>query len=514
MHRGEVNFVLGIDVGTTSVKSVLLNHEGVSVASETKEYTLDMGPNDICEVPPEVYWNITCQVIRELLFATKINPELVKGLAFSSQGETLIVVDDSGKPLRKAIVWLDNRSTAEAREIEQKFGSQHIMDITGQPEVLPIWPATRILWFKKNEPETFRKAHKYLLVEDYLLYKMTGKYQTEQSLASSTLYFDIVKKTWWPEMLEFLEISASQLPEVNPSGISIGTITPEAAKKTGLSINTQCVTGAYDHPAGAIGAGSIHSGDVTLTIGTSMAMCVSMDKPIANLALKLPCQCHAVNGLYFLLPYGQTAGMVLRWFRDEFCSNEMLQAQREDADPYDLMIEKAKKIPAGADGLIMLPHLMGAGSPEYNTEAKGVFEGIKMGMTKAHFIRAILESVVCMVNKNIQIVRGEGIIIRDIHVLGGGSKSRLWVQILADMTGIPVHTLMISENAATGAALLAGVGTKLFANLNAACQVSVKSHTLIEPDLKMHEQYKTTYKKYIELYNSLEPYWCKIDTPM
>lgn len=238
MYTDEVNYVLGIDVGTTSVKGVLLNNEGVSLASAMKEYTLDSGPNDICEIHPDVYWKITCQVIQELLIISKVNPELVKGLAFSSQGETLIVVDADGNPIRKAIVWLDNRSTIEAKEIEDKFGSQLIMDMTGQPEVVPTWPATRILWLRKNEPETFSKAFKYLLVEDYLLYKMTGQYHTEHSLVSSTLYFNISKKVWWAEMLEFIGISASQLPVINQSGIPVGILTPRAVSDRAPSATT------------------------------------------------------------------------------------------------------------------------------------------------------------------------------------------------------------------------------------------------------------------------------------
>ena len=276
---------------------------------------------------------------------------------------------------------------------------------------------------------------------------------------------------------------------------------------TGLTIQTQCITGAYDHPSGAIGAGNIYNGDVTLTIGASMAMCVSMDKPIFDLSMKLPCQCHAVNELYFLLPYGQTAGMVLKWFRDEFCHEETQQAKIENTDPYDLIVKQAEKIQPGADGLIMLPHLMGAGSPEFNPEARGVFAGIKMGMGKGHFIRAILESITCMIHRNIQIMRNKGISITDIHVLGGGSKSRLWMQMLADMTGLPAITLLNSDNAATGAALLAGVGTGIFKNLDDACHITVKEHTRFEPDPLHHEQYKTTYNKYLQLYESLEKFW-------
>lgn len=507
MISNNSSYTIGVDVGTTSIKSVLLNNKGEQLASVMKEYTLDSDANDTCELNPDVYWDITCQVICDLLKLSDVSPQLVKGVAFSSQGETLIVVDKNGIPLRKAIVWLDNRSVDEAKQIEEHFGNQLIINITGQPEVVPTWPATRLLWLQKYEPEVFKNAFKYLLVEDYLMFKMTGKYCTEHSLVSSTLYFDINKLTWWSEMLQFLGVTQNQLPEVLPSGVSIGYLSVQAASATGLTTNTQCVTGAYDHPAGAIGAGSVMAGDVTLTIGASMAMCVSMTHPVTDTSLKIPCQCHAVDGLYFLLPYGQTAGMVLKWFRDEFYSEEMKQATVQDIDPYDIMVAQAQAIPIGADGLIMLPHLMGAGSPEFNPEAKGVFAGVKMGMNKGHFTRAILESVVCMIHRNIQIMMEQGISIREINVLGGGSKSELWVQMLANMTGISVNTLMISDNAATGAALLAGVGVGVFNDLNEACRCTVKSQTRFEPDSLEHEQYQKVYNKYIQLYQSLESYW-------
>lgn len=507
MDSCDDNYLIGIDVGTTSIKSVLINSLGNLIKSAVKEYTLDSGPNDICEIHPDIYWEITCQIIKELLNNSRIAPDLVKGIAFSSQGETLIAVDRRGKPLRKAIVWLDNRSTDEAKEIEQKFGRQLVMERTGQPEVVPTWPATRILWMQRNEPDIFRRVQKFLLVEDYLLFKMTGRYHTEHSLVSSTLYFDIVKKCWWDDMLKFLNISSEQLPQLNSSGTSIGSISVEAVKATGLTTKTQCVTGAYDHPSGAIGAGSINKGDVTLTIGASMAMCVVMDQPVADPALRLPCQCHAVKDLYFLLPYGQTAGMVLKWFRDEFCKEEIQNAELRGCDPYDLIVEQAQKIPVGADGLIMLPHLMGAGSPEFNSDAKGVFAGIKMDMTKGHFIRAILESVVFMINRNIQIMKQKGIYIRDINILGGGSKSSLWVQMLADMTALPVNTLMISDNAATGAALLAGVGTGIFKDLTSACQSSIKPNCHFDPDPLANDQLNKAYHKYIKLYECLELFW-------
>jgi sugar (pentulose or hexulose) kinase len=507
MNQGITSYTIGIDAGTTSIKGVLISCYGDLVASATQEYTLETGPDEICEVDPEIYWKVTCEIIQNIIHKSGINPTLISGIAFSSQGETIIVVDSGGKPLRKAIIWLDNRSVKEADQIKKKFGDQAIMNITGQPEVVPIWPATRILWLKENEPQIFNKAHKYLLVEDYLIFHMTGKYCTEHSLVSSTLYFDISQKKWWKEMLDFLGISEKQLPDLFPSGVSIGNLTAESALATGLSTKTLCVTGAYDHPAGAIGSGNINNGDVTLTIGASMAMCVAINKPVSDLSIKLPCQCHAIDGLYFLFPYGQTAGMVLKWFKDEFCQEEINKAGKNNQDPYDLIIKQAEKILPGAEGLIMLPHLMGTGSPEFNPKVKGVFAGIKLGMNKGHFIRSIIESVSLMIFNNLETMRKKGIYIRSIHVLGGASKSNLWNQILADVTGLPLVTLLNTENSAIGAGLLAGVGAGIFKDIKTACDTSVKTQSRFEPDMLNHELYNKVYKKYLYLYESLENFW-------
>lgn len=500
-------FVIGVDVGTTSVKGILMNSIGDIVESARQEYTLDTGEGEVCELDAETYWNVTCQIIRKIIYKSGIDPELINGVAFSSQGETLIPVDHLGKPLRKAIVWLDNRSVEEANQIKDRFGAQRIMDVTGQPEVLPTWPATRILWLRKNEPQIFNQTGKYLLVEDFLTFRMTGKYCTEHSLVSSTLYFDISQKKWWNEMLDFIGISENQLPALFPSAKAIGKLTSGASSSTGLSPNTLCITGAYDHPAAAIGSGNIKNGDVTLSIGASMAMCVAIDKPVSDLSVKLPCQCHAIDGLYFLQPYGQTAGMVLKWFKDGFCQPEVEEADRNDQDPYEIMTGEAKRVAPGADGLIMLPHLMGTGSPEFNPEAKGVFAGIKMGMNKGHFIRAILEAVSLMIHHNLVTIREKGIVVKIIHVLGGASKSDLWNQIVADVTGLPVVTLINTENSAMGACLLAAIGAGKFKDLKTACDISIKTQCRFEPDLLNHQLYNEIYMKYLHLYSSLENFW-------
>ena len=499
--------VIGIDVGTTSIKGMLVNNSGEILEFGKQEYSLETGESGICEVDAEIYWRVTCEIIQQLILNSDVDRNRITGIAFSSQGETLIAVDREGMPLCKAIVWLDNRSDQEAEEIKNHFSEQHVMDITGQPEVLPSWPATRVLWLRKNEPRVFEQAAKYLMVEDFLMFRMTGRYCTEYSVSSSTLYLDISKKKWWPEMIEFMNITEEQLPALMPSGEIVGALTPKAAQETGLSEGTFCVTGAYDHAAGAIGSGNIYDGDATLTIGASMAMCNTLDQPLFDRSLNLPCQCHAINGLYFLHAYGPTAGMVLRWFKDEFGQQEIMEAEENNVDVYDLLVQQAEKIPAGSDGLVMLPHLMGTGSPEFNSKARGVFAGITLGMHKGHFIRAIIESVSLMIRHNLEVMRNNGIDVNVIHVLGGASKSNLWNQVLADATGLPVITLQNTENAVMGACLLAAVGTGVFEDLETACRTFVGTDRQFDPHPSNHALYNTLYKKYVSLCRSLEDYW-------
>lgn len=316
------NLFIGIDAGTTSVKGVLADDDGNIVSVSIREYALEVD-GDRCEVDANLYWANTKIVISELLKHTDVRPEYVRAISFSSQGETLICVDQNGTPLRKAIVWLDNRSVEEAGEIERRFGAEAICFITGQPQVQPLWPATRISWLRKNEPSIFDKVHKFLLVEDYLIFRFTGKYVSEQTLVSSTLYYNIREKKWWDEMVECLGITTEKLPEVYPSATVVGFIIESVATELGLLAYTHIVTGAYDHVAGALGAGNLEEGSVSESTGTSMAMVVTLDHLVQNYIINLPMQCHAIPGKFLLLPYGQTAGFVLKWFKDQFCHEEI-----------------------------------------------------------------------------------------------------------------------------------------------------------------------------------------------
>jgi len=499
-----LSYLLGIDIGTTSLKTALFEDDGSYIGEVTQEYKLLTPIIGVVELEAEVYWQACKRGIKTLLEKTKINPDKILALAICSQGETFICVDKYGKPLRRAIVWLDNRSLEETEIIKKNFSQQKIFEITGLPQVIPTWPATKILYLKRREFSVFAKTRKFLLLEDYLIYKFTGKYITDYSIATTTLFFDISNEKWWAEMLEFLGILVEQLPQLKPSGEIVSELSSEAARETGLSEGTKVSTGAMDQAAAAIGAGNIKSGIVTESTGSSLTIAVTIDKPLYDSKKRIPCYYHALRSKYLLLPYGQTAGMILKWFRDEFCYREREVAKAVNKDVYDFLTLEAQRVLPGCDGLIMLPYLTGATTPHFNPAAKGVFFGLTPVHRKAHFIRAIMESVAFLLRDNVKILEEMGITVEEIRSLGGGAKSKLWLQIKADVTKKTLVSMKFQETASLGVAILAGIATGVFKNIEEACAKMVFVKDIIKPNPKNFSVYDKSYQSYLKLYDSLK----------
>ncbi len=499
-----MKYLLGLDAGTTAIKGVLFNEEGKSIAKGIYEYNLETPKSDFVELNPYIYWEATKKVIKQILGKSKVEPKKIKALAISSQGETLVCIDKEGNPLRKAIVWLDNRSKREAEIIRKEFGVKKTYQVTGQPEIISTWPATKILWIRRNEHSIFKKVFKYLLVEDWLAYKFTGRFVTEGSVASSSLIFNIRERKWWDDILKFIGISSDSLPTLMESGKIVSRLSERAVKETGLSASTLVVTGAFDHAAGSIGAGNIKPGIITEMTGGALAICATIKRPIFDPQGRVPCQYHAVRNRYFLLPWSQTAGMVLKWFRDEFCQEEVKLAKKKRTDVYDILTGKAEKIAPGSEGLIMLPHLSGAACPEFNPSAKGVYFGISLNHTKAHFIRSIMEAIAYMLKGNIKLLENLGIKVKEIRSLGGGAKSKLWCQIKADTIQKPVITLKEPESACLGAAILAGIGSKVFKNFEEATEKMVKLKERVFPQSGNFKVYEKNYQRYLHIYQNLK----------
>ena len=455
--------LMGIDMGTTSVKTAVFDTELQEKITLTADYTLD-SHGDIVEFDSEEYWNIVKGEIEKVKKEFKVD-----ALSVDTQCETLILTDENGTPVRPAIVWLDNRATEEAEIIEKHFGHKKVYEVTGQPEITATWPACKLLWVKRNEPDVWAKTKKVFLLEDWILYKMTGKFVTEKTLQSSTIYFDIHKALWWKEMLDFIGVSEDMLPALNSSATLIG-------EYEGIKV----VTGAIDQIAGAIGAGVVKKGIVSEMTGTTMVIFMPSDTiPEYDEKSIVPCH-YNYDNKYCLLSWTPTAGLALKWFKNAFCENFSFRE----------LDEMAEKIPAGSDGVTFLPYLCGSTMPKYNPNARGSFTGITTEHTRAHFVRSVMESVTCMLKSNLDYL---GLDVEEIRAMGGGANSPLWCQMKADMTGKRLVTLKNKETACLGSAILAGVGIGAFESVEKAAE-KIETHKIYE---SKGTDYNECYERYL-----------------
>ncbi len=450
-------------MGTTSVKTAVFDELLNEKLSLTADYTLE-SKGDMVEFEAEKYWEIVSGEI------DKITKELgVDALAVDTQCETLILTDECGNPTRKAIVWLDNRAAEEAKIIQKHFGNKRVYEVTGQPEITATWPACKLLWVKRHEPEVWAKTKKVFLLEDYILYKMTGKFVTEKTLQSSTIYLDIRDGSWWGEMLDFIGVSEDMLPTLYDSGVYVG-------EYKGIKV----VTGAMDQVSGAIGAGVIRKGIISEMTGTTMVIFMPSDTfPEYDPESIVPCHIN-FDGKYCLLSWSPTAGMALKWFKNAFC-------ERYSFAELDKL---AESVPAGSDGVTFLPYLCGSTMPKYNPSARGSFTGITTEHTRAHFTRSVMESISCTLKSNLDYL---GLNVDEIRAMGGGALSPFWCQMKADMTGKRLVTLKNTQTACLGGAILAGVGTGVFESVDKACEM-ISTDKAYTPN---NVDYSECYERYL-----------------
>jgi sugar (pentulose or hexulose) kinase len=500
-----MELLLAIDAGTTSVKAGLFSPDGRCLGVGRQEYQLETPAADRAQLDPEVYWRACLKTVHEAIQQPGVKPEQVKALAVSSQGETTITLDASGKAIYPALVWLDNRASDQAAFLAERF-SKEVYSRTGIPEIVPTWSACKILWIRQNEPEIFSRAHTFLLVQDYLIYRLTGRIVTDGSVSCTTLNYDIVNNAWWADVQDAIGIRTEQLPEIVQPGTNVGTLSRKAAGQLELSTRTCVVTGGMDQAVGAIGAGNFEPGTVSESTGAALAIQATITEPMIDPSHVLPVYYHSVPKRYLFVPVCPTAGMALKWFRDSFCQDEMKQAVSEKMDAYDRLTGLVQSVPAGSDGLIMLPHLMGAFSPEPNLLARGSFTGFTLGHTRGHFVRALLEGVAFLLKRNLESIERTGMVIREIRSTGGGARSRLWNQIKANVCNRPVLTLANEETALLGGAILAGVAGGVFQSIEEGCNAMVVVKETIEPDGDA-AAYLEPYRLYCDLDQRLSDYF-------
>jgi len=508
MNKNDV-YLMGIDIGTTGVKTLLINQEGEVISSITTEYPMFTPKPNWAEQNPEDWYKSTIETIKRTLHKTKINPEKIKGIGLTGQMHGLVLLDKNHSVLRPCILWCDQRTDKQCEYITNKIGKERLIQLVCNP-ALTGFTAGKILWVRDNEPQIYEKIYKILLPKDYIRFRLTGEFATDVSDASGTLLLDIKNRRWSDEILNELDIKKDFLPVCYESIEITGKITRYISKLTGLIEGTPVIAGGGDQAAQAVGTGIVKIGDVSATIGTSGVVFAFTDEVKLDPLGRVHTFCHAVPGKWHIMGVMLSAGGSLRWFRDNFCNQEKDEAKRTKKDVYDIILRNCSNISAGSDGLIFLPYLTGERTPHSDPYARGVFFGLSLLHTKDHIARSILEGVTYGMKDSLEIIKEMNVPVNQIRLSGGGAKSLLWRQIQSDIYNRTVVTVNITEGAAYGAALLATVRTGIYGSVEQACKNTIKVTSSLNPDIKNVPVYEKYYRIYQSLYKSLKDEYRKL----
>ncbi|MHA1943913.1 MAG: xylulokinase [Candidatus Thorarchaeota archaeon] len=494
--------VLAIDAGTTGVRSMFFDKAGNVLGRAYAEYESYFPSPSWVEQDAESWWTQSTATIKQALSKTGVDPERVIGISVTNQRETIVPIGADGVPLRRAIVWQDRRTVPQCDWIEKEITQDAVYSTTGLT-VDPYFSAPKILWIKQNEEANFNKAHKFLLVHDYLLFRLSDELVTDFSNASRTMLFDVRKAGWSSRMLNDLGIPEEKLPITVESGTQVGELTKTASKETGLKEGTPVVAGGGDQQCAALGVGVVKEGMLKATTGTGTFLLAHSKTVRLDPGLRVLCSRHVVPDSFVVEASMFTTGSALKWFRDNLGVEEVSIADEKGVDPYEVITETAGTIPAGSEGVVHIPHFVGAGAPNWNPHARGIFAGLALGHTRAHMVRAILEGVSYEIRTNVEVMREMGIPSREIRVTGGSARSETWMQIQADILRTPVIRTQMEEATAVGAAILAFKGVGVFKSVAQAAEEMVQTLESLQPTKETLNVYQNGYKIFKSLYSAI-----------
>lgn len=493
---------LVFDVGTTSMKTGVFDQNFNTVYSHASEYQLLYPGKNLVELPAAFYWSALKEGITDAL-RFGVLPEEIDAVTITTQGETLVPVDQNGEALCNAIVWLDARAEKEAAELNEKIDANEFFHTTGLTDLGAAAPIAKLMWIRKNRPEVYEKTACFLLLEDYLIYRLSGELVTEYSLLSSTGYFDITQNCYWQGILEAAGIDPALLPTPRKCAEVVGVVTSCAAQESGLKKGTPVTTGAMDQIAGAVGAGNISPGIITETTGTCLVLAATAQTPDFDAVQGAFSVYKHFNDQYLYLPYNSTAAIILKWFKETFMADFAEKCAATGSSVYQEMDRMAMNAPPGANGLIMVPHFSGKLVPDFNADAKGVFYGIGLDTTRSDFIRAVLEGIAYMLRENMECLKKAGIAVEEIRSLGGGSRSDFWMQIKADICGSRFVRTQQSEAGSLGAAMLGALAVRHYSSAGEIIEICTSASEAFWPDPQKKQTYDDTYRKYLLLYQAL-----------
>ena len=491
-------YVLGIDVGTGGTRALIADQSGRVIVSATEEHAPFASPRTgWAEQDPHDWWRATQASVNQALRQKDIRGEQVACVGFSGQMHGAVMLDAHDQVVRPALIWCDVRTQNQCDELTQRVGAARLIELTCNP-ALTNFTITKFLWVRENEPQNWARVRSVMLPKDYVRFRLTGEKAIDVADASGTLMLDVARRKWSKEMLQAAEIDEALLPSLFESPEVCGKVSAEAAAATGLAAGTPVVAGAGDQAAGATGMGIVAPGAVSATIGTSGVVFAATDRPALDPKGRLHTFCHAIPGRWHVMGVTQSAGLSLRWFRDQFGTRS------DGRDPYEVLSDEAASAPSGSDGLLWAPYLMGERAPHLDPEARGMLAGLTASHTRRHVVRAILEGVAFSLKDTFSIFEEMNVPVKRIRLGGGGARSQLWRQIQADVYGHEVEIVEAEEGAAYGAALLAGVGAQVWPSVDAACETAVRVAQRVQPIAANVAALKSQYATYRRVYPAMK----------
>ncbi len=487
------SYFLGLDISTTNSKAILIDENGVAIEVANSSHTLQTPYPLWSEQNPHEWWQACSTSIHRVMEKAGIRCEYIQAIGLTGQMHGLVILNDSGQVLRPAILWNDQRTQSQCNEIHKRIGRDRFIQITGNV-ALTGFTAPKILWVAENEPDVYKNIRHVLLPKDYIRYCLTGEYGMDKADGSGTVLFDLKRRSWSMELLDALRINPNWMPPTYEGTEITSWVKAGAAEVTGLKSGTPVIAGGGDQAAQAVGVGAVVPGVVALTVGTSGVVFATTSSPLIEPEGRLHAFCHALPGMWHFMGVMLSAGGSLQWYRDTF-------AQSMD---FNNLLEEAKSIAAGSEGLQFLPYLSGERTPYPDPMARGAFIGLTLRHERSHLTRAVLEGVAFGLKDSFTLIKNAGLgDITQVRASGGGIKSALWRQILASVLETELVTTNTNEGAAYGAALLAGVGVGAWSDVLSACKSSIKLTSKTFPDPVELEAYRKSYTIYQELYPAL-----------
>ena len=490
-------YLLGIDLGTSGCKAAVIDLDGQVLGIGRCEYAIDTPQPGWAEQDPRIWLSAAAGTVRQALAQAAVSPAAIAGIGLSGQMHTTVCLDAAGAVLRPAIVWADQRSRDQVAEVYQRVGKPQLASFTQNP-LATGFTLANLLWLQEHEPEVYARTRQVLLPKDYLRYHLTGILGTEATDACGTLLMDVAARRWQLHWLDMCGIDPGILPAIGESSQVAGTLTAAAAADFGLPAGIPVVHGSGDQAAQAVGNGIISPGLLSCTIGTGGQLLAPSASAAFDPELRLHTFCHAVPGVWFILAATLSAGLSLNWLRHKVLAGE----------PYAALADAAATVAPGADGLYFMPYLAGERTPHMDATARGGFIGLTLRHEQAHLTRAVMEGVVFSLRQGLQLITELGVPVQRVVASGGGTRHPLWLQLQADILGRPIEQTLTTEAAATGAALLAGVGAGVYPDVAAACARAVRrSPEVVQPDPTRVARYTQIYQRYAELYPALRPHF-------